>query len=837
MTEIAPAAHQVPRLDGGGRQKWSAFLAGELTALWRPDEWVGEVWRFVGDPTNPRTALWQCSEASCTQLSYAKKGMCQACNKVWQTTHDIDQVRQRAAQRTAPDRVGIGTVRNQCKVERDGERCQRSSTSFGYCAAHTSQWSGTYKPKGVSRHEFFSRATAKPLPPKPGCRVVGCDRASQWSEGQLCEPHKSAYRKSAAQSIDKYLRHAAPVPMTGTFSLMPLPETLRWELLYALQQDDARGQRLDPQVIVTLITRLNGTRSFLQPGVEQRLVKTNRQAGLGAIAVRFVSYVRGADARFRGKNPLDEDVWDTFAAGIPTEADHSGRRQQKTGAYMSKRKLADFRSIRQPWLRELVKTWARETPVHTTALLQAITAFTYVSTALSIRADSDDPSTAGREDINNAFRNIRYAKTRSGELYSSNTRSSMLSIVRTVLLYLRTSGHMDAVPTRFALNGKHTIPKTDQALPEHRYIPKSVIKQISRAISSWSPGQPGAGGLLPPKLDKLAKQTALTIMVDTGRRRSEIVNLRIGCVTSRPASGTPEYTLRYDNIKGKRPGRTIPILTETAHAILEWEQELKNLDLGDDYGNWLFPAPYSSGAGAAHLSPASLGRYAVQLVEHARPLYSSEPDFVNGGYKTFDSRIVTHDFRHAYAQRLADSGVATDVLRKLMDHKSMSTTQRYYVVSEKRRREAVNAVSPLIRNNHGDTIGTPDAQQYALSTVAVPFGGCAEPQNVRAGGSQCPIRFQCTGCSFYRVDPSYLPALEDFLAEARSDLEMMKIVDFGPGFADQKATEVKQVEEIVVRIRRDLEELTLDKRAEVEEASVTLRRLRAQRPMIPLAVK
>ena len=57
--------------------------------------------------------------------------------------------------------------------------------------------------------------------------------------------------------------------------------------------------------------------------------------------------------------------------------------------------------------------------------------------------------------------------------------------------------------------------------------------------------------------------------------------------------------------------------------------------------------------------------------------------------------------------------------------------------------------------------GSGSASSDQLRSVAVPFGNCIEPSNIKAGGKACPIRFQCAGCGSCRPDPSYLPAIED----------------------------------------------------------------------------
>jgi len=42
------------------------------------------------------------------------------------------------------------------------------------------------------------------------------------------------------------------------------------------------------------------------------------------------------------------------------------------------------------------------------------------------------------------------------------------------------------------------------------------------------------------------------------------------------------------------------------------------------------------------------------------------------------AKIYPYAYRHTYAQRHADAGVEADVLRQLMDHRHLSTTQQYY---------------------------------------------------------------------------------------------------------------------------------------------------------------
>ncbi|MFF1422049.1 hypothetical protein [Streptomyces sp. NPDC058280] len=111
-----------------------------------------------------------------------------------------------------------------------------------------------------------------------------------------------------------------------------------------------------------------------------------------------------------------------------------------------------------------------------------------------------------------------------------------------------------------------------------------------------------------------------------------------------------------------------------------------------------------------------------------------------------------------------------------MDHRNASTTMGYYRVTIKRKRQAVDTLRLHAVERHGNTAQFPSGVSYEQKSVAVPFGGCTEPSNVKAGGQKCPIRFQCAGCGFYRPDTSYLPAIEDHVRELKADRETAEAI-------------------------------------------------------------
>ncbi|MGH8961691.1 MAG: hypothetical protein ACRDWT_10965 [Jatrophihabitantaceae bacterium] len=77
-----------------------------------------------------------------------------------------------------------------------------------------------------------------------------------------------------------------------------------------------------------------------------------------------------------------------------------------------------------------------------------------------------------------------------------------------------------------------------------------------------------------------------------------------------------------------------------------------------------------------------------------------------------------------------------------------------------RKQQAVALVAQLALDRNGSPAPFPNELAYERASVATAFGNGTEPSNVKAGGKSCPIRFQCSGCGFYRPDPSYLAAIE-----------------------------------------------------------------------------
>jgi hypothetical protein len=318
---------------------------------------------------------------------------------------------------------------------------------------------------------------------------------------------------------------------------------------------------------------------------------------------------------------------------------------------------------------------------------------------------------------------------------------------------------------------------------------------------------------------------------------------------SKPRTG--EYALVYDNHKKHRLRRRLPITAATAEVIAGWQRYRAGLDLPASTRPWLFPA-WGETSGPGHLTGNRLIRALKGWVALIPALDSDLPG-PDGTPAPFDRSLITpYAFRHSYAQRHADAGVGVEVLRELMDHRTTTVTQGYYTVSLKRKREAIAVMSRYVHDRTGaPAAGTASASRYELRSVAVPFGNCIEPSNVRAGGKQCPIRFRCAGCGFYRPDPSYLPAIDDHIIALKADRETALAIDADQFVIRNLTDQAAAFGQVTEAMRDRLRALPEAERAQVEQAGALLRKARAAhhladvpdaadvsggRPLLPLTV-
>ncbi len=197
----------------------------------------------------------------------------------------------------------------------------------------------------------------------------------------------------------------------------------------------------------------------------------------------------------------------------------------------------------------------------------------------------------------------------------------------------------------------------------------------------------------------------------TGRRPDEVCTLPWDCL-DRGESGKP--VLVYTDSKNNRPGRRLPIAETTAQLIgvqkNETRQRFPHTPLDQLV---LFPCDNANPDGTKPMHAETFGNAHREFIDQIAHLLLDEDN------TPFDRRrVVPYAYRHSYAQCHADQGVAPDVLRELMGHRSMRTTFIYCRITETRTRAAVEKVAATSSTAKDDASSTASAGCSPTNTPA-----------------------------------------------------------------------------------------------------------------------
>ncbi|ATL32764.1 tyrosine-type recombinase/integrase [Streptomyces formicae] len=803
---------------------WESWLIDNLLAEWRPGEWNAEALLFTGDFANPLTWVFPCKVVACMRRSLTKGGACGSCT-----------ARMRREGLTADQLVIIpGTGRDpatgalpRCAVSQDNVRCGREVSAEGLCESHSEKWPRYLRDHQGANRERWASGIALPMTARPGCGVAGCADQVAGGRGLLCRYHagrrREAIRRGAVCSEAQWAARDAPWLAPHQFSLVPLAPLVRLEFLYALQRREARGAQIAPgtlrQTIGMLLTE--DTLAAVDPD-RFPVNSTNRLY----TAHELIHWVHAGYSEFRGLDPAQQDTVELRTLGLSSTKTRSGRRTRSGTASLA--------SIQQGWLRSLLVSWARLKQPESQEFSATRKACIVASTALSLRpGGGHDPAALRLVDMD-AVVDACAVTTRPDEtLYAYATRKQRKRKFGDLLEFARREDLLPELSPKFAVQSYHRIPVMEVQEEDEagKAIPEYVIRQLDEQLASI--GRDRAYGPLRPEDTHWLMKTAYMVCRDTGRRPREFCGLALECL--RYEDG--QYTLIWDNFKGKRLKRSLPIEKSTAEAILAWQRRRLQLVFPQHTDSYLFPA-IGQVAKTPHLSSHEFGQVLRAWVDGLERIDSDAPD-EDGTPLPFDrSKVFAYAFRSSYAQRHADAGTPLDVLMALMDHRNASTTMGYYRVTIRRKRQAVETLRLHAVDRRGNTAPFPSGVSYEQKSVAVPFGGCTEPSNVKAGGQKCPIRFQCAGCGFYRPDPSYLPAIEDHVRELKADRELAEAMGVDDFVIRNLSDQVTAFQGVIERMNERMTGLPEEIRAEIQEASRVLRKVRATngRTLLPLTV-
>ena len=488
-----------------------------------------------------------------------------------------------------------------------------------------------------------------------------------------------------------------------------------------------------------------------------------------------------------------------------------------------------FTAISQPWLRGAAKRWAvhdllrRRGATVTGSMRAHIAAVAALSESLRIHRHDHGLviDELGRHDIEMFLQRFAYREHTgaiSALLRSMSCRKLHHVLRQMRLLGLTRAGEpLHGLSEDFALR-RDDVPRRPDREPPGRALPPEILAQLCDALPLLRTRAPRA------------LTVAIELLIDTGRRPAEILKLPWDCLGR---DHDDNYVLVYDDHKNNRPGRRLPITTATAELIIAQQQATRERFPDSAVAELvLLPCDEPTARGLRPMGRHVIGR------AHRRWLVSLPAPLRRADGSAYDPATITpYSYRHTYAQRHADAGVALDVLAELMGHELLSSTQGYYQVGEKRRRAAVDRLAQHQFDRHGghlwrETQALLDHEhaRHALGQVSVPYGTCREPSNVQAGGGACPFRFRCMGCDHFRTDVSHLPELKAYLQDLLRDRERAlaaaELDDWATTEAAPSDNEISRVKNLIRRVETDLDQLTVDERTDITTAITAVRRTR-----------
>ncbi|MGW0868847.1 tyrosine-type recombinase/integrase [Streptomyces sp. NPDC002611] len=809
MTTSSAGAVALPQTEPHRTDLWDAIKPEFLTTV----DWDDSI-RVIAFPQDHPVLGWQyCQTKGCLKPTGSGIGLCAACFKSYKNSDVADQPVEVFLRRPKQYRRSTGEIG--CAVQECARRAKTERLAL--CPTHLWQ-----QQKGLQLplQEFLAHPSVKPLESIGPCVVVACTR-QRYGRPPYCPGHSQrlALNRRADPSLHGHeaellWRRTTPaVAVNGFVSLRGIHDTVAAEILVGMQARTEQGLQTRDLIVRPLAdTARRLLVSSLEEIDDSRIPRHQQQLRNSILtAVKRVGLTPETERH--------KDVWDASVFGL------SGTLR--------------FGVISQSWLREALRDWAHEDLPQRRGngargtVQDKINAIGMLSESLRLQRDDqgDVPANLGRTDIVSFLHRMSYLVDQG--TITENRRHVVICAVRFVLTRTRSQGLTRPGRAMHRLPDDFTVRPADiPDPPEDSEVGRDLPIEVVRALCEGLPALEAQSGV--------DIRTTIELIIDTGRRPEEICTLFWDCL-ERDEDGKP--VLIYDNHKANRMKRRLPISEATAGLIVKQQERIRErFPEAKTKKLRLLPSLKQNIAGTRPSTDEwAAARHRV-WVDALPDIVVPTQVIIDGKTVTkllpFDkTRIFPYAYRHTYAQRHADAGVPPDVLRVLMDHRQLSTTQGYYRVGEKRRREAVDRVSAMQFDRNGNriwrtaqTLLDSEHARRAIGETAVPYGVCTEPGNVAAGGQDCPVRFRCVGCGHFRTDVSYLPDLEAYLAHLlRSRERLMAAID-ADDWARTEAMpsdeEISRVKRLISRVKGNLDDLDGDEKQEILEATAIVRRQR-----------
>jgi hypothetical protein len=196
-------------------------------------------------------------------------------------------------------------------------------------------------------------------------------------------------------------------------------------------------------------------------------------------------------------------------------------------------------AIRQPWLREVVKTWATTVSLDSGRFKRVFAACVVASDALHARPGGGQDYTKLRfADMQAVFTAMsRIRRTADDELASRSHRQQSFGSFIEIVDFGRKTDMLIGMPGSFDRDKTLVLPPEETSEDAAgRAVPEPVIAQLDAHLALMGVGF--SYGDMEPADIELMMQTAYLVLRDTGRRPVEIASLQLKCLETRADENT-----------------------------------------------------------------------------------------------------------------------------------------------------------------------------------------------------------------------------------------------------------------------------------------------------------
>jgi integrase len=408
--------------------------------------------------------------------------------------------------------------------------------------------------------------------------------------------------------------------------------------------------------------------------------------------------------------------------------------------------LIHFERLRQPWLKEAAKRWARARMLGDTTpqtMSRYLADLWHFSDWLAAHA----PETVAPALLSRAVLEDYLLWVRQQSGWKPATRSHRVVALRALLEEQAEDG-LAGLP-RSAVIHRTELPRVNYRLP--RQLGDEIFDQCV---------DPANLALL----DDEQHRTVVLLLAFTGFRVSSLVTLTRDARELGP-DGHPY--LRYFNIKAKRQAM-LPIAPALSEQLERQEALLaERYPEGTD---WLLPSPPSGRrngkGGAFHVSPRAINGIVKRYIK-AAGIHAVDGELALG--------VHPHLFRHHVATSMVNEKISLTVIQEVLDHGSIEMTAHYARLHDETVKQEVWRWHERV-NIRGERIALPVdgpleeaawmKERIARAKQALPNGYCGLPLV-----QSCPHPNACLSCASFLTDGSFRAVHEQQRGETRRLLE------------------------------------------------------------------